>query len=335
MKKNSDLNLNKTNTKYLCYIIIGSDFYHIKEYIKKLFLILHKQQYKEHITIIIDANPNWTQIFTKFCCLNLFFTKKIINIIFLNKSDVTKHIKYIQKLLLFLHDKIILIIEIHNIMKCDIYKKYMINNLNIISLCIKFILCVTLNYTQFKKWLISRCKTLTLNINHDAIDLMYTFYNKNLSLLNQILLNINLSQKKLVTVKQLTFYTNTFILIKYDNLLDTILTKQVYKSLCIIHKIKLYKYNPIFIIKNLSHDIVCLMLIKKNIMNNNLFNNLYISQHKYNTFIQLLPTITIEKIYLCIKLLSVMEINIKNNNINLYCERSFWIDLEKLVFLFI
>ncbi|QJC30485.1 DNA polymerase III subunit delta [Enterobacteriaceae endosymbiont of Neohaemonia nigricornis] len=326
--------------KYNCYIIIGNESYLIKQYIQTLLNKIKKYDYTEYIIIIIDDTIIWKDIFTKFCCMNFFYNKHIINLIFYDKNHIIKNKTNIKKILKLLNNNIILIIEIHNILNPYIYKKLLIEKILLINNnhFIKYIIFNKLNDLQSKILILKICKKLTLSISDNAINLLQYFYKNNISLINQVINNIALTQLYTHINRIILYnYIGNLIDIKYVDLIHFILIGEKQKSFYIINMMKVNKYNPLFIINNFVKYIIYFIQIKRNIKNYNLekiFLKFNIPQYKYQFITKVISKISNKQLYLSIEILLNIDINIKNHLINNYIDKYIWIDLEKLIFLF-
>ncbi|QJC38212.1 hypothetical protein GJU04_01470 [Enterobacteriaceae endosymbiont of Donacia marginata] len=312
------------NKKYYCYIIMGSELFFIKKNITLLLKKLVKLNFIKNNIIIIDDNTLWESIFSKFIIIDFFCKKQIIHLIFLNKKNFLKSKKNINTLIKYIGINNILILEIHDYINLYIEKNFnnIINNKNIIIY--KF---NKLNNLQLLNWIYFRFKQLNLFINKNICILLHNFYSKNLMLLNQVLENIYIQKKN-------HNYLNNLFFKKNNNLNNSILEGTIKDSLILINQMKKNKQNIFIIFNKLQKNIFLIFKIYRNLKKyplNIIFKKFLILPDKQNFFIKILKKINNKKIYLIIKLLLEIEINLKSFIINNYTEKYFWIDIERLI----
>lgn len=312
------------NKKYYCYIITGNELFFIKKNITLLLIRLFKLNYIKNNIIIIDDNTFWDQIFSKFTIIDFFCKKQIIHLIFLNKKIFLKSKKNINYLIKYINTYNILILEIHDYINLCFEKNFkdIINNKHI--LIKKF---NKLNNIQLINWIYFRFKQLNLSINKNICILLHNIYSKNLMLLNQVIENIYIQKKN-------NNYLNNLILKKNNNLITSILLGKIKNSLKIIKYMKKTKQNIFIIFNKLQKNIFLIFKIHRDLKKyslNIVFKKFLILPEKQNYFIKILKRMNNKKIYLIIKLLLEIEINIKSFIINNYTEKYFWIDVERLI----
>ncbi|QJC33363.1 DNA polymerase III subunit delta [Enterobacteriaceae endosymbiont of Donacia clavipes] len=326
------------NKNFFCYIIAGDELFFIKKNINSLFNKFLKLKFIKNNVIIVDKNFIWDYIFSKFSITDIFYEKQIIHLIFLNTNIFLKFIKNIKFLINLTDKNNILIIEIHNNISLYIEKiiKNIINNKFSI-----FIKCNKLNNIEFINWTNYCFQKINLTINKNIYNLLQNYFSDNLILLDQIIKNISLQKKNQNFSPLSIIYNNinNFILIKENNLINSLLVGNIENSINIIKHMKHIQQNPFLILNKLQKNIFLLLKLYRNSKKYSLDiifkKNKIISIKKKIFFKTSLKRINYKKLYLIIKLLLKIEINIKSFIISNYIEEYFWIDLERLAFLFL
>ncbi|WP_168918924.1 DNA polymerase III subunit delta [Enterobacteriaceae endosymbiont of Donacia bicoloricornis] len=306
---------------------MGDELFFIKKNINILLKKLLELSYIKNNIIIIDNNIIWDNIFSRFIIRDFFCKKQIIHLIFLNKKDFIKSKKNINILIKYISINNILILEIHDYINLYIEKNFknIINNQ-----CIILYEFNKLNNSQLLNWIYFRFKQLNLFIDKNVCITLYNLYSKNLMILNQVIKNIYIQKKDLG-------YLKNFVFKKNNNLTNSILENQIENSFKIIQKMKNNKENIFIIFNKLQKNIFLILKIYRSLKKyplNIIFRKFSILPKKQNFFIKILKKINNKKIYLIIKLLLEIEINIKSFIINNYVEKYFWIDLERLILFF-
>ncbi|QJC28255.1 DNA polymerase III subunit delta [Enterobacteriaceae endosymbiont of Plateumaris braccata] len=332
--KNIDIEIYQN--KYNCYILAGNEPFFIKKTIITLRNKMKTLGFIEYNSIIIDNNTEWNNIFHKFLERNIFYKNEIINFIFLDKKIFINCKKKIINLFKIINIDIILILEIHTdiaISSSFIFK--IINNQ-----CIFLGICNKLNNIQLINWLFIEIKKLNLLLNHSCCKLLCYLYEDNLTFLYQTLKDISLlyPKKSNINVKFILDITNNFLFIKYYDLIDLIFLEKTQHSINIIKKLKYEEISPYLILSKIEKNIFLLLILKRNMNKDNFYYLLkksLIPKNRYFIIKKILKKITHNQLYLSIKLLLEIEINIKSFIINDYIKKYFWIDLEKLILLFL
>ncbi|QJC30033.1 DNA polymerase III subunit delta [Enterobacteriaceae endosymbiont of Plateumaris sericea] len=330
--KNTNVNIYKN--KYNCYTIIGNEPLFIKQTIINLRNQIKILNFIEYNSIIIDNKIKWNLIFNHFLEKNFFYKKKIINLIFLDKKIFIKFKKEINYFFKIINIDIILILEIHTdiAITSNFIFKIINNKLFLLVICNK------LNNIQLIHWTNLEIKKLNLSLDDYNCKLLCYLYEDNLTFLYQTLKDISLlyPKEKNIDSKIILNITNNFLFIKYYDLIDSILLEEKQHSINILTKMKYEGINPFIILNKITDNIFILLILKRNINKSNfnlLLEKFLIPKNKYIILTNLLKKITHNKLYLSIKLLLEIEINIKSFLINDYIKKYFWIDLEKLILL--
>ncbi|QJC32955.1 DNA polymerase III subunit delta [Enterobacteriaceae endosymbiont of Donacia semicuprea] len=326
------------NKKFFCYIIAGDELFFIKKNINLLFHKFLKLKFIKNNVIIVDKNFIWDYIFSKFSIHDIFYEKQIIHLIFLNINIFLKFMKNLIFLINLTDKNNILIIEIHN--NINLYIEKIIKNIinNKFSIFIK---CNKLNNIEFINWINYCFQKINLPINKNIYNVLQNYFSNNLILLDQIIKNISLQKKNKNFSPLSIIYSNinNFILIKENNLINSLLTGNIENSINIIKYMKYIQQNPFLVLNKLQKNIFLLLKLYRNLKKNSLDivfkKNKIISIKKKNCFKISLKKINYKKLYLIIKLLLEIEINIKSFIISNYIDEYFWIDLERLAFLFL
>ncbi|QJC33767.1 hypothetical protein GJT93_01460 [Enterobacteriaceae endosymbiont of Donacia provostii] len=324
--------INMYNKRYYCYIIAGDELFFLKKNLNLLLKKLLSLNFIKKKIIIIDNKIIWNKIFSELIIKDFFCTKKIIHLLFLNKNIFFQCQKNIIFLLKNIDKNNILILEIHDYINFNIEKliKNIINNDN----CL-FIKNNKLNNYQLDNWINLSFKRLNLIIDKNLIFLLKNSYAKNLTLLNQIINDLYIQKKNNNHILYKNYF-NFFSYLKEENFIDYILIGDLKKSFQLITQIKYHKSNIFLILNKLYKNIFLILEIYKKYKKkptNLIFKKLSIPVSKQKIFIKFLNRINYKQLFLIIKFLLKIEINIKSFIIKNYTEKYFWIDLEKLILL--
>ncbi|WP_169786008.1 DNA polymerase III subunit delta [Enterobacteriaceae endosymbiont of Donacia crassipes] len=313
----------------------GNEFFFLKKNLNLLFNKLLDLNYIKNNVIIIDNNTIWSNIFFKFTINDFFCKKKIIHLLFLNKDIFLNFKNYVLHLLKYIDINNILILEIHDYINSNIEKviKNIINNNGF------FLKNNRLSNNQLLNWINFRFKKLNLSIDKNIIFMLKNSYSKNLTLLNQLINNISIQKKKnhnYINNFIYKYYFNNLILLKEEKFIDFILLGDLKNSFQLIIQMKNNKQNIFLILNKLQKNIFLILELYRNYQKNStnlIFKKFLIPISKQKIFIKILNRINSQKLYLIIKLLLEIEINLKSFIIQDYTEKHFWIDLEKLILL--
>ncbi|QJC28703.1 DNA polymerase III subunit delta [Enterobacteriaceae endosymbiont of Plateumaris consimilis] len=327
--KNIDIDIYQN--KYNCYILAGNESFFIKRTVIKLRNNTKVLGFVEYSSIVIDNHTEWNNIFHKFLERNIFYKKEIINLIFLDKKIFINCKKKIINLFKIINIDIILILEIHTdiAISSNFIFKIINNHFFLLRICNK------LNNIQLINWVFIKIKKLNLLLNSSCCKLLCYLYEDNLTFLYQTLKDISLlyPKKSNINLKFLSKITNNFLFIKSH---DLIFSKKIQHSINILNKLKHEQISPYLILSKIEKNIFLLLILKRNMNKDNFYYLLkksLIPIDKYSIIKKILKKITHDQLYLSIKLLLEIEINIKTFIINDYIKKYFWIDLEQLILL--
>ncbi|QJC36173.1 hypothetical protein GJT99_01445 [Enterobacteriaceae endosymbiont of Donacia cincticornis] len=323
------------NKKYYCYIVAGNEFFFLKKNLHLLFNKLLSLNYIKNNVIIIDNDTNWENIFLKFTVNDFFCKKKVIHLLFLKKDIFLQFRNYILFLLRYIDINNILVLEIHDNINYNIEKilKNITDNNNGF-----FLKNIKLNSNQLLNWIYLRFKKLNLFVDKEIISILKNSYSQNLTLLNQVI-NDFFIQKKNYNCKNNLIYRydfNNLIILKENKFIDFILLGDLKKSLKLIIQMKNNKQNIFLILNKLQKNIFLILELYRNYQKksiNLIFKKFLIPTIRQKIFIKILNRINSKKLYLIIKLLLEIEINLKSFIIKNYIEKYCWIDLERLILL--
>ncbi|WP_343192047.1 DNA polymerase III subunit delta [Buchnera aphidicola] len=321
-----DILLHKLNTIYL---IVGKNEFFI-QFSEKILLKYAKKKFfytKKEITI--TSNEQWKQLISIYSNNTIFSEKTIIicqytlNIF---EKDFLFNFKKISNLS---NPNILLIIKLNYI----VYINYNINILNIIKKKSIIIFCNALLPNQYINWINYIITKKKLNIHQDSKKYIYKNYEGNLFELSNILNILKLLYPStLIKINDIKNIVENLAIFTPQQWIDAILKNKKKQSINIIHRLSQQKYDPIILIRTLQKDLLILiyMIKNKSINLNIFFKEKKICSSRHIIFINACKKYTIIKLYKVIKIITCIELKIKEK----YNNKTLWILLKKLTLQF-
>ncbi|WP_367673473.1 DNA polymerase III subunit delta [Buchnera aphidicola] len=165
------------------YFIIGKEEFFIQESKKILLKLAKKKQYFETISVYIKSNTDWQKIMNTYQDQSIFFTKKIIILIYKKDTLDNNFYKNFKKLSFLFNKNILFIMQFENT-KIYHQKKNFFDQLQTKS---TIIYCNTLKLNDWYNWVDKKILKMKLNINDNVKKLLYQNYEGNLFALSNIL----------------------------------------------------------------------------------------------------------------------------------------------------
>ncbi|QCI24108.1 DNA polymerase III subunit delta [Buchnera aphidicola (Macrosiphoniella sanborni)] len=313
------------------YIFLGEDCCLLQKNQDLILQFAYKKGFFNIIKIDIEKDKDWEQVIIFYKTKNLFFQKTILVINCLIKKINIIFIKKINKILsLSLLNLDILTILKLNHLSYYIKKKKFFNQFenknNIIS-------CFTPNDLNFILWIKYEIQEKNIQIEKQALFLLYKYYSGNTLFIYNILDIISITwPNSKITEKKIKKIIVDFVDYSSLHWIDYIFQFKTKQAIAVLYYFLKKKRNPLILIRALQKDLIKLMYIKRYIKREDNRINIYSILEKYNIcstrhnmFINAIKKISDDNVFKVIQILLKIEINIKKNyNYNI------WYKLQEL-----
>ncbi|MFD0965523.1 DNA polymerase III subunit delta [Seminibacterium arietis] len=247
-----------SNSLAKLYYLLGGDHLLL---IESKDLICHtamRQGFDEKFEIDIDNSTNWNDLFERLQSFGLFSRRQII-ILNLPENLTALIQKSLCELIKYLHDDILLILQIPKLTKTIenqdwfIEAKYYEPRLVSVN-------CQTPTIEQLPRWILNRAKSMNLNIEEDAVKLLCYNYENNLLALKQTLQQLSLlyPDNKLTfnRVKKNIEQSSIFTVFQW---IDAILEGKTHRVQHIINGLRADEIQPIILLRTLQRELLIIL----------------------------------------------------------------------------
>jgi len=246
---------------------------------------------------------------------HLFFKKKILYIFITKKISTKETQNCLSQIEKNLTSNILVIIYIKklNIYELNIIKEKYSKSDSTIIICEFF-------HKNLSTWMTSKLRNLKVKITQDAQQLLINYYQENVIHLNN-LLNIMplIWPKTLITITLISYLIEYLTIFTPIQWINALLTNDIKLSTEILNQFEKRKLNPVILIRYLQHDLITMLLIKRENFKNCyvILNTKQIKPNRHHLLINFARQKNYAIIYKSIKLLTSIEVQIKKNNIQL------------------
>ncbi|AAO27108.1 DNA polymerase III delta subunit [Buchnera aphidicola str. Bp (Baizongia pistaciae)] len=304
----------KTLSSY--YVIVGN-VKHLIQQSTNIILNLAKKNGFSKMSKIIFCDPIYiNNIILSAKSQNLFFKKKIISISFKKYISIKEVQNYILKLKKYLHTNLLLIIYIYST-NTNILNKI---NTKIFPPNGTMITCTFFNQNNISIWTKYKIKNIKMNITKNAENLLIQYHQGNVLHLNNTLNILSLVWKnKLINTLSITNFIEDCSIFKPLQWINALLNNNLQFSIKILNQFENQNFNPIILIRYLQHDLLTILLIKRDDVKNyyNILKNRNTNKNRHSLIINYARRKHYKTIYKSIKLLTLIELQIKKNNTKL------------------
>lgn len=255
---NLNQNLNIQDFKF--FLIHGDEILQKTESLKKIKTFFKQKKYEEIEIFEINEEKKWESFFNSYNNLNLFSTKKIIEIR-IEKSINKYSQKIINEIISNIPKDLIIIVTCNKLTQSEQKAKWFLN-------CTKLGLTINasnITKSKFPYWIKCRLNTLGINTSNDVINLLAYYFEGNLLACSQAIDKINLhynkNNKELLTISNIKKYISDNARFKNFDLIEPMLIGDLNKILHILKCFEEQEHDPILILWIITNEIRTLIKI--------------------------------------------------------------------------
>ncbi|WP_343126449.1 hypothetical protein [Buchnera aphidicola] len=313
LKNINQIQKNKKNIFF--YIIITSNEFFLQENIKNILKLEKKKNFLNYIYITILKESDWIYFFQKYSIKNFFYNKTILIVTILEKNihkKIQENFKKISKIFT-IHIKIIFKFLKLNLIKnyTKIFEKYFSK---------KFFIIQNQDFSkiQFSLWKKKKIQKLQ---NHFDPKILISLLKKNiLNFLKTLKILKDLQiiyPNKFITFKIFKKYKISNIPYTSSQWINAIILGKKQKSIFILNKLKTYNISCKYLVEIFTNFILTVLKIKEKeifLYNYSKFFIFYL-EIKFQDILNCTKKNTLQNIYSAIKLLKIIDFNLKINNL--------------------
>lgn len=332
-----ELSLQKKLAKL--YYLVGQDLLLLNECQDNINHYAQQQGFDEKLAIQVENNTNWNDIFDRCQSIGLFFNKQVLTLTLPETINSTLQ-NHLIELISLLNEDILLVLQLPKLSKTTEKQKWF-EQANQYEAQAILVNCQTPNIEQLPRWIQSRAKSMSLQLEEEAVQLLCYNYENNLLALKQNLQLLALlypdSKLSYQRVKATVEQSSVFTPFQWA---DALLEGKINRAKRILDELNAEDVQPIILLRTLQKDLITLLELAKpqqklplethlpvqQLREN--FDRLKIWQNRRLLFKQAFQRLTYERLYEIIQYLAQIERHAKQE-----FDRDIWQELIKVSFL--
>ncbi|QTF09377.1 DNA polymerase III subunit delta [Brenneria izadpanahii] len=308
-----------------CYLICGNDPLLLQESLDSIRRAAQQQEFSEHFSFALDAHTDWDAIFSTCQSLSLFASRQTLLLILPENGPNAAMAENLVKLSGLLHQDILLMLRGNKLSKAQENSAWF----KALSKNGVYVNCLTPEQTQLPRWVSQRAKSMKLDLDEAAGQLICYCYEGNLLALAQALERLSLlypdGKLTLPRVEQAVSDSAHFTPYHW---LDALLTGKGKRAWHILHQLRQEDCEPVILLRTLQRELLLLLTLKRQMAKTplrSLFDQHKVWQNRRDLLTQALQRLNMAQLQQAIGLLSKLEITLKQNY-----GQSVWPELETL-----
>lgn len=308
-----------------CYLLSGNDPLLLQESQDLIRQAAQQQQFTEHYSISLDAQTDWDAIFSICQAMSLFASRQTLLLIFPENGPSAPMGEQLVKLAGLLHEDILLVLRGPRLTKAQensAWFKALSPNAVLIS-------CQTPEQAQLPRWVAQRAKSMQLDLDNAANQLLCYCYEGNLLALSQALERLSLlypdGKLPLPRVEQVV---NDVAHFSPFHWLDALLAGKSKRAWHILQQLQQEDVEPVILLRTLQRELLMLLTLQRSMASNplrTLFDQHKVWQNRRSLITQALQRLSGQQLQQAVHLLAQLEITVKQDY-----GQSVWSGLEAL-----
>ncbi|WP_040977169.1 DNA polymerase III subunit delta [Necropsobacter massiliensis] len=301
------------------YYLVGQDPLLLAESRDLITHAAFSQGFDEKAEFTIDNTTDWNALFERMQSLGLFFNRQIIS---LNLAENLTALlqKNLLELIGLLNADVLLIIQLSRLSK-PIEKQDWFVRANQYDEQSVLVNCQTPTIEQLPRWIAHRAKTMTLELDKDAVQLLCYSYENNLLALKQTLQLLALlypdGKLSFARVKTVVEQSSVFTPFQW---IDALLEGKLQRARHILAGLQGEAVQPIILLRTLQRELITLLTLTQPQQHDagidaplptaqlrERFDRLKVWQNRRPLFVQAVQRLTYRKLYLLVQQLAELE----------------------------
>ncbi|QDW34242.1 MULTISPECIES: DNA polymerase III subunit delta [Yersinia] len=307
------------------YLLCGNEPLLLQESQDHIRRVAAQHDFTEHFSFTLDAHTEWESIFSLCQALSLFASRQTLLLSFPDSGLTAPMNEQLVKLAGLLHPDILLILRANKLTKAQensAWFKALSTNGVLVS-------CQTPEQAQLPRWVSTRAKSLNLDIDDAAIQLLCYCYEGNLLALSQALERLSLLYPDgKLTLPKVEQAVNDAAHFTPYHWLDALLAGKSKRAWHILQQLQQEDSEPIILLRTLQRELLQLLTLKRRMDQvplRALFDQFKVWQNRRPMMTQALQRLSMQQLQQAVHLLTQMEIRLKQDY-----GQSIWPELETL-----
>ncbi|MFM0955913.1 DNA polymerase III subunit delta [Yersinia enterocolitica] len=308
-----------------CYLLCGNEPLLLQESQDHIRRVAATHDFSEHFSFALDAHTEWENIFSLCQALSLFASRQTLLLSFPDSGLTAPMNEQLVKLSGLLHPDILLILRANKLTKAQENSAWF----KALSPSSVFVSCQTPEQAQLPRWVSARAKSLNLDIDDAAIQLLCYCYEGNLLALSQALERLSLLYPDgKLTLPKVEQAVNDAAHFTPYHWLDALLAGKSKRAWHILQQLQQEDSEPVILLRTLQRELLQLLTLKRHMEQvplRTLFDQFKVWQNRRPMMTQALQRLSMPQLQQAVRLLSQMEVRLKQDY-----GQSIWPELETL-----
>ncbi len=307
------------------YYLLGQDPLLLSESRDLIIQTAIAQGFDEKFEVQADNSTDWNDLFERCQSIGLFFNKQIL-ILNLPENPTALLHNNLSELISLLNADVLLILQLPKLTK-PMEKQEWFKRAEQYEPHIPLVNCQTPNAEQLPRWVLNRAKTMGLNIEQEAVQLLCYSYENNLLALKQSLQLFALlypdNKLTFARVKSVVEQASVFTPFQW---IDALLEGKESRARRILQGLQAEEVQPVILLRTLQRELLVLLELSKpqqrlTDLDQALplsqlregFDRLKVWQNRRPFFTQAFQRLTYRKLYLILQQLAQLERAVKQD----------------------
>lgn len=307
------------------YYLLGQDPLLLSESRDLIIQTAVAQGFDEKFEVQADNSTDWNDLFERCQSIGLFFNKQIL-ILNLPENPTALLHNNLSELISLLNADVLLILQLPKLTK-PMEKQEWFKRAEQYEPHIPLVNCQTPNAEQLPRWVLNRAKTMGLNIEQEAVQLLCYSYENNLLALKQSLQLLALlypdNKLTFARVKSVVEQASVFTPFQW---IDALLEGKESRARRILQGLQAEEVQPVILLRTLQRELLVLLELSKpqqrlTDLDQALplsqlregFDRLKVWQNRRPFFTQAFQRLTYRKLYLILQQLAQLERAVKQD----------------------
>ncbi|TQI79442.1 DNA polymerase III delta subunit [Serratia fonticola] len=296
-----------------CYLLSGNEPLLLQESQDLIRQAAQQQQFTEHYSITLDSHTDWDAIFAICQAMSLFSSRQTLLLILPENGPTAPIGEQLLKLAGLLHQDILLVLRGPRLTKAQensAWFKALSTNGVLIS-------CQTPEQAQLPRWVAQRAKSMQLELDDAANQLLCYCYEGNLLALSQALERLSLLHPDgKLTLPRVEQAVNDAAHFSPFHWLDALLAGKSKRAWHILQQLQQEDVEPVILLRTLQRELLTLLTLQRRMATTplrTLFDQQKVWQNRRNLITQALQRLSGQQLQQAVHLLAQLEITLKKD----------------------
>ncbi|UZX54437.1 DNA polymerase III subunit delta [Yersinia ruckeri] len=308
-----------------CYLLCGNEPLLLQESQDRIRQAAIQQDFTEHYTMTLDTHTEWDSIFGICQAMSLFANRQTLLLVFPDTGLTAAMSEQLVKLTTLLHPDILLMLRANKLTKAQENSAWF----KALSPHGALVNCLAPEQAQLPRWVQTRAKSIHLDVDDAAVQLLCYCYEGNLLALSQALARLSLLYPDgKLTLPRVEQAVNDAAHFTPYHWLDALLAGKSKHAWHILQQLQQEDSEPIILLRTVQRELLLLLTLKRQMANSplrTLFDQHKVWQNRRQLITQALQRLTLQQLQQAVHLLTRIEICLKQDY-----GQSVWPELETL-----